>query len=957
MALRILWDRDEALILFDGLLSVLNGEQPRLRAVKAVSEELRKRAVNKGIEIDDVFRNTNGISMQMGVMEYIYTDGKHGLKKSSMPTLFQEVVNLYKFDRPTYERLLKEARKLPENKSVKDEYFKWLSGKLTPAQLSDIYIVYGDIEKYCLKHGIIKDNLFETTDPKILKNVEFTINTDSTFKYVYRKELSRMKSAIQYYQMFFDEKPQYVKTAPPQIQDTVSQSEPRKKTDNKKSEIVERNVPETQTTDTDISAIRTRFFEWAKITSIPIPTAMQYLTALKKCTKAAQTLNIYNSDILTVTDVGELMRIKEKLVSNRSFADIDRVNKGKYSGVLDVFLDFLESYTTKETVQNQNAGEDSAVRTERARFFSWMEKSGMSSATARGYVSAVAQCSKRAYLLNLTKQNLFVTTDLRELDRIKTLLMQDSAFKALNEQQHNRFHAAFNKLIAFRMSERKLYSYTSTSASPSSVVNAPSVKPVPKPVEESPANKNYAVILEKYFSENGFRPNNAIDRGRFKKYYTNEYGTAPEDTDEHISGILSKIGTERDRRIFPKQDKAQDTLISEILSEIDSTFDSGASAVYVEAVYYRYANRLGSELNIYNQEALSALLVSSSNSGLTRRNSYLIRDFRSADTQGDVLRILKASHSPMTYDDIHNEAWYITYDKIRSSIMGLPSLVKVAEKTYFYAPNLPISAEELQQVVELIRNELEYRSHIIDAELMELIENKCPNVALNTEGFTRYGLRNCLGYLLRESFSFNGPVITRIGQNIAVKDVYAEFARSHETLQYDELKQFSTDMNIGIYWETVLSEMVRINENEFVRNDLIPFDVEKIDDILDTMCPEKYAPLKDVGLFLHFPNIGYRWNSFILESYLYSHSRRFKLLHASFASTDVYGAMVRLDSGINDYRELIVDALSNSNALNSEKAALEYLTDCGYQKRKSLSNFNQLLKEAKLKKEAQAKKK
>ena len=210
---------------------------------------------------------------------------------------------------------------------------------------------------------------------------------------------------------------------------------------------------------------------------------------------------------------------------------------------------------------------------------------------------------------------------------------------------------------------------------------------------------------------------------------------------------------------------------------------------------------------------------------------------------------------------------------------------------------------------------------------------------------------------MRESFSFNGPVITRIGQNIAVKDVYAEFARSHETLQYDELKQLSADMNIGIYWETVLSEMVRINENEFIRNDLIPFDVEEIDDILDTMCPEKYAPLKDVGLFLHFPNIGYRWNSFILESYLYSHSRRFKLLHASFASTDVYGAMVRADSGINDYRELVADVLSHSNALNSEKAALEYLTDCGYQKRKALSGMNQLLKEAKLKKEAQAKKK
>ena len=84
MALRILWDRDEALILLDGLLSALNGEQPRMKVVQSISEELRKRAVNKGIEIDDVFRNTNGISMQLQTMEYIFTDGEKGLKSKGL---------------------------------------------------------------------------------------------------------------------------------------------------------------------------------------------------------------------------------------------------------------------------------------------------------------------------------------------------------------------------------------------------------------------------------------------------------------------------------------------------------------------------------------------------------------------------------------------------------------------------------------------------------------------------------------------------------------------------------------------------------------------------------------------------------------------------------------------------------------------------------------------------------
>ena len=1082
MALRILWDRDEALILLDGLLSVLNGDQPRLRAVKAVSEELRQRAIDNGVEIDEVFRNTNGISMQMGVMEYIYTDGEHGLKKSSMPPLFKEVVTLYKTDRPTYEKLLKEARKLPEKISVKDEYVKWLAGKVTPAQLSEIYMVYDDIEKYFRNYGIVNGSLFETTDPEILKKIAYTINTSSMFQYTYRKKLSRMKAAIKYYRMFLAENPQYVNSAEPVTVQPEATPKPTPKPEIKKPEPVEKAVSEQLPPDIDISKIRTKFFEWAKLSSIPVPTAMQYLSALKKCTQAAQMLNIFKSDILTVTDADRFSEIKTKLISNHDFRDIDRTNKGKYSQALDVFEDYLRSYTPERAASKSFADDESAARTERAKFSVWMENSGMASATANSYLSAIVTCINKVKQLGIANRNLFVITDLRELDRIKTELFQDSSFKKCNEMQHNRFHAAFNKLIAFRMSQRNQYSYTSVPTRPAantpSAKNVPTfsveaesaarteqeklsiwmqesgmqkattrwyisgvdkcieqaykmklteqnlfcitdlkeldriktvimndadfkaydkekhgichaafnkliafrmsqrnqysytslpthsaadtqqIKPVPKPTqtvktrsaELSPGQKKYAAILEKYFSENGFRPKNAIDRGRFKKYYAEEYGKAPDDPDELISEILIKIGTEREGRIFPKHDKAQDSLVAEILSEIDAAFDSGASAVYVRAVYERFSDRLGKELNIYNEDALSELLVSSSNGGFTRSHSHFKRERRSSDTPGDILRILKASHSPKTYDEIHDEAWYIPYDKIRSSIMSLAAVVKAADKTYFYAPNLPVSAEELRQIAELIERELSYRSHITDSELIQLIEEKCPSAALNTESFTRYGLRNSLGYLLREWFSFKGPIITKRDKSIAVKDVYTEFARSHETLQYDELKQLADEMNVVIYWETVLTEMVRINENEFVRNDLITFDVERIDDILDEVCPEKYAPLKDVGLFLHFPNIGYKWNSFVLESYLFSHSRRFKLLHASFASSDVYGAMVRVDSGIGEYRELVVDVLSHSDALSSEKVAFEYLIDFGYQKRKALSGMDQLLKEAKLKK-------
>ena len=277
--------------------------------------------------------------------------------------------------------------------------------------------------------------------------------------------------------------------------------------------------------------------------------------------------------------------------------------------------------------------------------------------------------------------------------------------------------------------------------------------------------------------------------------------------------------------------------------------------------------------------------------------------------------------------------------------------MNVASETYFYAPNLPISAEELAQLTTQIREELNHHSHITDVKLMRLIQEKCPTIAINTDGYTTYGLRNCLGYILQDQFAFNGPIISLKGKELSMGDVYAEFSREHEVLQLDDLTSLSAEMNIGIYWDSVLSEMIRVSATEFVRKDFINFDVNAVDAILDGMCQGDYTPIKDVALFLHFPNVGYPWNSYLLESYLFSCSRKFHLLHSSFIKTGVYGAMVRVDSGIHDYRSLLLDVLSKSDALGSAKAALQYIVDQGYQQRRRYEGIEMLIQEAKLIKE------
>ena len=86
------WDKYEAVILLEGLLASIKGELTRSDAINAVSCDLRAMALHRGMKVDEVYRNTNGISLQMKSMEsaYLgYTVFKPAIK------LFADIAGLY----------------------------------------------------------------------------------------------------------------------------------------------------------------------------------------------------------------------------------------------------------------------------------------------------------------------------------------------------------------------------------------------------------------------------------------------------------------------------------------------------------------------------------------------------------------------------------------------------------------------------------------------------------------------------------------------------------------------------------------------------------------------------------------------------------------------------------------------------------------------------------------------
>lgn len=109
MAIRVPWNEQEALLLLDAYEKIQNNPEKKTALTSALSINLRRMAVDRGVVIDDKFRNYTGISMRLSEIDKILHPDNKGLTKSS--ELFRSSANLYTIHRRTF---LKRVQELEE---------------------------------------------------------------------------------------------------------------------------------------------------------------------------------------------------------------------------------------------------------------------------------------------------------------------------------------------------------------------------------------------------------------------------------------------------------------------------------------------------------------------------------------------------------------------------------------------------------------------------------------------------------------------------------------------------------------------------------------------------------------------------------------------------------------------------------------------------------------------------
>ena len=197
---------------------------------------------------------------------------------------------------------------------------------------------------------------------------------------------------------------------------------------------------------------------------------------------------------------------------------------------------------------------------------------------------------------------------------------------------------------------------------------------------------------------------------------------------------------------------------------------------------------------------------------------------------------------------------------------------------------------------------------------------------------------------LSNKYARKWSIIYPKDRQLSFESILEAFLENNSTVTIDELTAFETE-TMGNYHKRSLyyasANMVRVNQTTFVRPDLIQFDVDTIDRLIDSYIPDiGVMPISAIPSFLQFPEIhNTPWNDFLLESYCRNYS--FKYRFSSFAPIigknkehmRNVGAIV--DKTIDrDYVDLLSYVVAHEDLELSSSSIANYLFDQGYIGRK-----------------------
>lgn len=572
-------------------------------------------------------------------------------------------------------------------------------------------------------------------------------------------------------------------------------------------------------------------------------------------------------------------------------------------------------------------------RQDKEDFYCWLQNDQhMAEGTCRSYVSAIRSAEHFAEEHGLASRKLY-TCDPTVAKATADELFSNAEFIQYNNDQHNRFRAAITKLLAFYGSN-----WSPVEASTPRTFERSPLQTKETSIDVAPCK----AILVEYFPK-GYRLESALDMKRMRRYYEELTGKALDLNQAILETAIRNCGIVYDGRLYMPQNMLSDEMRDQILFFIERCFDEGRSAVYYEAVFREFSEKL-LDHNIFNADMLKAYLTYYVSDQYYMGRSYLAKEYRDdVDPIDEVRQCLKQYDFPVQVDELCDSLSHITEERIRFILGSNGEFVRNSKGEYFHADSLELTKEELENIAAIIDSTIEEHEFISGNELYDAIQTKYPYTFEKNAVFSVIGWRDALKYKFGDRFSFVGNIVSRAGTSLSMSDVFAEYGKGRQRFSIDELEQFAESIGTTIYFDSLYTNAIRISHEWFTSKGGAKFSVKETDAVLDRFCDGDYIPLQDVKEFALFPESSFPWTEYLLEQYVAFFSEKFYLMHGNYNKNCAVGAIVRKTCRFDSFDDLVTDILAHNDVSLQKKKVLDYLAENGYIARRSYTNIETIM--------------
>lgn len=812
------WDIYEAVILLDGYLEWLNTNQPKTKIIKRISADLRRMATNRGTEIDDIYRNENGISYQIQSIDSAYKG-----KKVYVPAtrLFEETVELYRTDAERYIEILEEAKSMVAAKQNNKEAFLVWAASVLPAQRCKwIEKNILKMEHFAVVFKLISGSIFDITDTAMLTTIYEAAGKNKIFQIKNRKLIKNINDDFQTY--------------------------------------------------------------------------MQYCSQLSK--KADQATD---SDMLV---------IEPSAKSLSTFATLTEQEAGT---------------TASKHSMSANAPTSTACE---AEFLAYLQNTAkLADKTCVSYVSSIRSAERYAIDNGYLSYSLF-NEDKEKIIATASELYSDPDFISYNDNQHNRFSAAINKLLEFIGADIPEKAAASLGKRHDNQITAP-----------AEANSEIVAVLKQHY-EYGFKYDSIRELMRFRQF-ADEMGITLPEEDEALKASILSSGTVIDDKVYCKSDD----MLQELQRIVDDILSSGAVVIYYESLFENKQEWMESHV-ITSPDMLKEYLQYNI-SGCSFSKKFMVKGSRCSekDAVTDELKRIWGAHPVESVYRLSDRLPYIPIGNIWRVISGNDLFVLASEGEYLFIDRFRITKDEEEDILDLVDEICKENGF---ASLCDV-----PLGSIEEENYelTQTAIYNAIyKKVLSGKYHLNGKILTKEKSELDAVMLLKQYIKDKDECTFDEVADKVVELTGGINrqyaFQALYDDMVRVDKNRFVANRLVNFSIDEIDTVLAGFVTDNFCAIRDVTTFAMFPLCGQNWNHYLLESFCYKYSRRYSLHVIHF--NDKNAGIIAEKNFNKKYNEMLVIALARTDVELSPEVIGQYLFNTGYMAKSKYAKLGEIAQRA-----------